>query len=57
VVPVFVAATKYINGRRYLDATKGILIDKENPKTPLENPCIIKFEWIDRENPPPTDFP
>jgi len=56
-VPVFVAATKYINGRRYLDATKGILIDKENPKTPLENPCIIKFEWIARENPPPTDFP
>jgi hypothetical protein len=57
VVSVFVAVTKRIGGQRYLDPLKGFLIDKTNPKTSLENPCIMKFEWIDRENPPPRDYP
>ncbi len=39
----YVGAVKYINGRRYLDARKGFLIDKKNHKTPLENPCVIKL--------------
>ena len=42
-VIVYVAVVKDINGRRYLDALKGFLIDKKNRKTPLENPCMIKL--------------
>jgi hypothetical protein len=45
---VYVAVVKLINGRRYIDALKGFLIDKESPKTPLENPCVVT---LNLENP------
>jgi hypothetical protein len=56
-VPVYVAVTKRINGHRYLDSLKGFLIDRKNPQTPLENPCIVEFKWINKKKPPPKDYP
>jgi hypothetical protein len=56
-VPLFIAATKRIQGHRYVDPLKGILIDKKNPKIPLENPCIVKLEWTNQKLPPPKDYP
>jgi len=56
-VSVYIAVTKYINGRRYVDALKGFLINEEDPKIPLENPCLITFEWANEKKPPPKDYP
>jgi hypothetical protein len=56
-VPFYIAATKKIKGRRCLDALKGFLVDKKNPKIPLENPCIVTFEWANRTEPPPKAYP
>ncbi len=56
-MPVYVAVTKRINGHRYLDSLKGFLIDRKNPQTPLENPCIVEFKWINKKKPPPKDYP
>jgi hypothetical protein len=49
-VLAYVAAVKRINGRRYLDPLKGFLIDKKNPATPLENPCVVTTKWTDKNN-------
>lgn len=43
-VLAYVAAIKYINATRRLDALKGFLVDRKNPQTPLENPCVIELK-------------
>jgi hypothetical protein len=56
-VLAYVAAVKRINGRRYRDPLKGFLIDKRNPTTPLENPCMITIKWTDKNNLPLEYYP
>ena len=53
----YVAVTKRINGHRYLDPLKGFLMDKKNPRIPLENPCVITIKWTDKKKPPPESYP
>lgn len=49
-VLAYVAVTKKINGRRYLDALSGFLVDKKNATVPLENPCVIKIKLVRKHN-------
>ena len=50
------AVVKHIDGRRYLDALKGIVCIKGDRNTPLANPFLIEFPPTNQEDLPKTYY-
>jgi hypothetical protein len=56
IVVVYIAVVKCIDDRLYLHPLKGFLVDRENPKAPLENPYMMRLEWEKRNIASPRDY-
>jgi hypothetical protein len=55
-IVVYIAAVKSIKDRFYLHPLKGFLVNKKNPKVPLENPYMMTLEWKTRNIASPMDY-